>query len=117
MSEKQYNVFVTFSYIFNLIVSVTLLLVNIDKESFLLFSALNLGLALSIISFLYDVWLHKMSRDHIIASIAIIALVLFKFIIGDAFTFDRMILHLLLYYPIMNRLDRIFLRRVFWYIN
>lgn len=112
MSEKQYNVFVTFSYIFNLIVSVTLLLVNIDKESFLLSSALNLGLALSIISFLYDVWLHKMSRDHIIVSITIIALVLFKFIIGNAFSFDRTILYLLLYYPIMNRLDRRFLYRL-----
>lgn len=112
MSEKQYNVFVTFSYIFNLIVSVTLLLVNIDKESFLLSSALNLGLALSIISFLYDVWLHKMSRDHIIVSITIIALVLFKFTIGNTFSFDRTILHLLLYYPIMNRLDRRFLYRL-----
>ena len=115
MSEKQYNLFVTFSYIFNFIISATLLLVNIDKESSVLNLASNLGVALSMFSYFYDIWLHRMRRDHIIASIAIIALVLFKFIIGDAFTFDRMILHLLLYYPIMNRLDRIFLRRVFWY--
>ena len=114
MAEKQYNLFITFSYIFNFIFSVTLLLVNIDKESFLLSSALNLGLALSIISFLYDIWLHKMSRDHITVSITIIALILFKFTIGDTFTFDRTILHLLLYYPIMSRLDRTFLRRLFF---
>ena len=114
MAEKQYNLFVTFSYIFNFIFSVTLLLVNTDKGSFLLFSALNLGLALSIISFLYDIWLHKMSRDHITVSITIIALILFKFTIGDTFTFDRTILHLLLYYPIMSRLDRTFLRRLFF---
>lgn len=114
MAEKQYNLFITFSYIFNFIFSVTLLLVNTDKGSFLLFSALNLGLALSIISFLYDIWLHKMSRDHITVSITIIALILFKFIIGDTFTFDRTILHLLLYYPIMSRLDRTFLRRLFF---
>ena len=114
MAEKQYNLFITFSYIFNFIFSVTLLLVNTDKGSFLLFSALNLGLALSIISFLYDIWLHKMSRDHITVSITIIALILFKFTIGDTFTFDRTILHLLLYYPIMSRLDRIFLRRLFF---
>ncbi len=114
MAEKQYNLFITFSYIFNFIFSVTLLLVNIDKGSFLLFSALNLGLALSIISFLYDIWLHKMSRDHITVSITIIALILFKFTIGDTFTFDRTILHLLLYYPIMSRLDRTFLRRLFF---
>ena len=113
MAEKQYNLFITFSYIFNFIFSVTLLLVNTDKGSFLLFSALNLGLALSIISFLYDIWLHKMSRDHITVSITIIALILFKFTIGDTFTFDRTILHLLLYYPIMSRLDRTFLRRLF----
>ena len=114
MAEKQYNLFITFSYIFNFIFSVTLLLVNTDKGSFLLFSALNLGLALSIISFLYDIWLHKMSRDHITVSITIIALILFKFTIGDTFTFDRTILHLLLYYPIMSRLDRTFLRRLFF---
>lgn len=114
MAEKQYNLFITFSYIFNFIFSVTLLLVNIDKGSFLLFSALNLGLALSIISFLYDIWLHKMSRDHITVSITIIALILFKFTIGDTFTFDRTILHLLLYYPIMSRLDKTFLRRLFF---
>lgn len=114
MTEKQYNLFITFSYIFNFIFSVTLLLVNTDKGSFLLSSALNLGLALSIISFLYDIWLHKMSRDHITVSITIIALILFKFTIGDTFTFDRTILHLLLYYPIMSRLDRIFLRRLFF---
>ena len=81
MAEKQYNLFITLSYIFNFIFSVTLLLVNTDKGSFLLFSALNLGLALSIISFLYDIWLHKMSRDHITVSITIIALILFKFTI------------------------------------
>ena len=114
MAEKQYNLFITFSYIFNFIFSVTLLLVNTDKGSFLLFSALNLGLALSIISFLYDIWLHKMSRDHITVSITIISLILFKFTIGDTFTFDRTILHLLLYYPIMSRLDRTFLRRLFF---
>lgn len=114
MAEKQYNLFITFSYIFNFIFSVTLLLVNTDKGSFLLFSALNLGLALSIISFLYDIWLHKMSRDHITVSITIIALILFKFTIGDTFTFDRTILHLLLYYPIMSRLDKTFLRRLFF---
>ena len=114
MTEKQYNLFITFSYIFNFIFSVTLLLVNTDKGSFLLSSALNLGLALSIISFLYDIWLHKMSRDHITVSITIIALILFKFTIGDTFTFDRTILHLLLYYPIMSRLDRTFLRRLFF---
>ena len=114
MAEKQYNLFITFSYIFNFIFSVTLLLVNTDKGSFLLFSALNLGLALSIISFLYDIWLHKMSRDHITVSITIIALILFKFTIGDTFTFDRTILHLLLYYPIMSRLDRTFFRRLFF---
>ena len=114
MAEKQYNLFITFSYIFNFIFSVTLLLVNTDKGSFLLFSVLNLGLALSIISFLYDIWLHKMSRDHITVSITIIALILFKFTIGDTFTFDRTILHLLLYYPIMSRLDRTFLRRLFF---
>ena len=114
MAEKQYNLFITFSYIFNFIFSVTLLLVNTDKGSFLLFSALNLGLALSIISFLYDIWLHKMSRDHFTVSITIIALILFKFTIGDTFTFDRTILHLLLYYPIMSRLDRTFLRRLFF---
>lgn len=114
MAEKQYNLFITFSYIFNFIFSVTLLLVNIDKESFLLSSALNLGLALSIISFLYDIWLHKMSRDHITVSITIIALILFKFTIGDTFTFDRTILHLLLYYPLMSRLDRTFLRHLFF---
>lgn len=114
MAEKQYNLFISFSYIFNFIFSVTLLLVNTDKGSFLLFSALNLGLALSIISFLYDIWLHKMSRDHITVSITIIALILFKFTIGDTFTFDRTILHLLLYYPIMSRLDRTFLRRLFF---
>ena len=114
MAEKQYNLFITFSYIFNFIFSVTLLLVNTDKGSFLLFSALNLGLALSIISFLYDIWLHKMSRDHITVSTTIIALILFKFTIGDTFTFDRTILHLLLYYPIMSRLDRTFLRRLFF---
>lgn len=114
MTEKQYNLFITFSYIFNFIFSVTLLLVNTDKGSFLLSSALNLGLALSIISFLYDIWLHKISRDHITVSITIIALILFKFTIGDTFTFDRTILHLLLYYPIMSRLDRTFLRRLFF---
>ena len=114
MTEKQYNLFITFSYIFNFIFSVTLLLVNTDKGSFLLSSALNLGLALSIISFLYDIWLHKMSRDHITVSITIIALILFKFTIGDTFTFDRTILHLLLYYPTMSRLDRTFLRRLFF---
>lgn len=114
MAEKQYNLFITFSYIFNFIFSVTVLLVNTDKGSFLLSSALNLGLALSIISFLYDIWLHKMSRDHITVSITIIALILFKFIIGDTFPFDRTILHLLLYYPIMSRLDGTFLRRLFF---
>ena len=114
MAEKQYNLFITFSYIFNFIFSVTLLLVNTDKGSFLLFSALNLGLALSIISFLYDIWLHKMSRDHITVSITIIALILFKFTIGDTFTFDRTNLHLLLNYTIMSRMDRTFLRRLFF---
>ncbi|RKV93921.1 MAG: hypothetical protein D8H99_27530 [Streptococcus sp.] len=39
---------------------------------------------------------------------------MFKFTIGDTFTFDRTILHLLLYYPIMSRLDRTFLRRLFF---